>query len=714
MTKRYSWLPGMLAMLGSLHAAEPWWEREPLRILDLTTSVSRVAFRSPSELAAQKAALLYNAEHLEVMGMPKGLDDQHFFFVSKVAGKPNADYLGRYLPEAKKRGIRVLIYFNVHWYTMQFGAEHPDWQQIREDGKPLDGVYDTGTDLCVNTPWREWCFQVLRDLAAYPIDGIFYDGPIYRPDTCYCRYCRVKFRQMYGKELPSKKVRRGQAFKELVDFQAASLAGFLRDSRQVLKSISPEIAFYMNGGVRGSNWATGRLNRVLAPEQDILGSEGGFISGDLTRVPLWKPGLTARLLETQAGGKPRVIFSAASHKPWTFSVLPDAELRLLYAGSIANAASVWFGVTPFEFDQPEMKTLAEMNRFLRDNSAYYHDTRSEARIAVVWSDTTANFYSGADAQLIDIDRVAQRSEIGNLDAEFSGVSEALMRAQAPFDVIDDTTLEREPLERYRAIFLPNVACMSDATARRIREYVRGGGRVFATFETSLYDETGVRRNDFALAGLFGVNDGRRIVGPTRWDFMKPVGADPLLEGLKRQMIPASIYHLRAVPKTARTLLRFTKPLTGRYDGVPDLSDDPALVVQQLGKGTVVYFSGEFGGMVTGFHTPEYLQLAANAIKTLAPPAVELDNIPSSVEVVLRSQNQGQRLLLHLVNFTGDMTRPIRKVVPLPDVRVTLDGSFRKAFTLMRPQSLALRKDTRGRTQFVLPRVAEYEVVVLER
>ena len=236
------WLPGALLALSSLYAQKPWWEREPLRLIDLTTSISRIDYRAPAEVAARKAALLYNSEHLEIMQMPAGLDDEHFYFVSKVAGKLNPDYLKQYLPEARKRGLRVLIYFNVHWYRKGFAEKHPDLIQIRESGKPLDGVYDTGTDFCVNTPWREWCFQILRDLAAYPIDGIFYDGPIYRADTCYCDYCRAKFRKIYGKDMPSKRVRRGQAFKQLVEFQAASLADFLRDSRRVLKSINPELA----------------------------------------------------------------------------------------------------------------------------------------------------------------------------------------------------------------------------------------------------------------------------------------------------------------------------------------------------------------------------------------------------------------------------------------------------------------------------------------
>lgn len=693
-----------------------WWEKQPLRILDLVNSMGEVAAGPPAKLAAAKAAQLYNAEHLEVMGLPGGLDDQAFFFSSKVAGRRNEDYLARYLPEAKKHGLRQMIYFNVHWYNRAFGEKHPDWLQIREDGKPLDGVYQTGSDFCVNSPWREWVFQVLRDLCAYPIDGIFYDGPIFFPETCYCRYCRAKFQKAYGKDLPSKKERRGRAFRDLVEFQANSLAEFLRDSRQVIKSINPEIAFYMNGGLRGANWATGRLNRVLVSEQDLLGAEGGFIYGDLTRTPVWKPGVTARLLETQAPGKPRVIFSAAAHKPWTFSLLPAPELRLLYAGTIANAASVWMGITPFEMEQPEMKALTEMNRFLARNGAYYVGTRSEAATALVWSDTTANFYAGSDADLIDAVRVPSRSEVGNLEAEFSGLADALLRSQIPFDVIDDVSLEGEDLPRYGAIFLPNVACLSEPAAGRLREYVRRGGHLFATFETSLYDETGIRRADFALAELFGVRWARQISGPKRWDFMKPRQASPLLEGIPRELIPSPVYHVRTQLKDGQAALYFTKPLAGPYEGIPELSEDPALVLRRLGQGEVLYFSGDLGNAIQTFHLLEHLRLVENAARRLAPSPVLIENAPASLEVVLRSQQQGRRMLLHLVNSTGEMTRPIRRVLPVENLRLSLavKGGVKKVFTLMRPQVLSPRKDSANRLQLVLPRMEEYEVIVIER
>jgi len=693
-----------------------WWEQEPLRILDLVASFGQINWRPAAALAQQKAARGYNAEHLQVMQFSgAGLDDQGFFFQSKLAGKQNPDFLGQYLPEAHKQGLRVFIYFNVHSYTMSFGEAHPDWRQIREDGTPLTGVYETATSFCVNSPYREWVFQIDRDLCAYPIDGILYDGPIFFPQTCYCHYCQEKFRRRYGTELPSKKERKGKRFEQLLEFQSASLADFLRGTQTVIKAINPNIALYMNGSVLGGNYATGRLPRVIDPEEDLLINEGGFLYGDLTRTPLWRPGVMARLQESQAGGKPYVVACAAALKSWNVSLLPDPELRLLYADSIANGAGVYFGMFTSEWDQPEMATLAAMNRFFAKHSTFFQDARSEARIALVWSDTTANFYAGSAAQLIDVARVPAQSNVGNLEQEFWGLTEALVRAHAPFDVIDDYTLEHAGLDRYRAIFLPNVACMSDSVAARLRDYVERGGNLFTTFETSCYDAEGQPRPDFALANLMGVSALGKIAGPRPWDYMAKQSSSSLLDRIPRQWIPSPTYYLQVKAAGTQVALRFTKPLAGSYELPPQVSDDPALTINKTGKGTVVYCAGDLGNMIHAWHMPEPLILIENAVRALAPVDIALENVPSAVELVHRSQNTGRRHLLHFVNFNGEMTRPIRQITPVRNARVTLPKGVeaKKIFTLMRPQSLTPQREPQGRTQFVVPLIEEYEVVVVE-
>lgn len=695
--------------------ALPWWEREgPLTIIDDGSSYTGVVSPSPDLVASEKASLSFNTEHLHVMGMAGGLDDLEFFFASKVAGKENQDYLARYLPEAKKHGLRIIIYFDVHWFKGSLGDKHPDWRQVREGGGVITSMYgQPSASFCVNSPWREWCFQVVRDLCAYPIDGIFYDGPVFFPDTCYCPYCQEKYQKQYGGKLPSKTKRTGKLARDLLEFQANSLSDILRDTRAVIRSINPQIVFYMNGGGQGGNWSTARLNRVQIAEQDLLGSEGGY--GDVGRG-LSKPSITAKLLETQSGSKPRVIFSSARPSPWQFSNHTGPELRLLHAGSIANAAGTFFFGSPQAFKRPQMQALAGMNRFTAKNAAYYRRTRSEATVALVWSDTTANFYSGAEAQVLESEQVKARSGIGNLGGEFDGLADTILRSQTPFDVIDDVTLEQEQLDRYAAIFLPNVACMNEKTVGRLKEYVQQGGNLLATFETSLYDDLGARRADFALAEVFGVSDTRKIVGPMRWDYMQPRADSSLLEGWPRDMVPAPAYHLRVKLNGAESVANFTKPLAGVYAGIPQSSDDPALVVHRYGKGKVIYSSGDIGNAIHSSHLVEWTGLIENVLREFAPSPVVIENAPRSVEVVLRSQEQGHRLLLHLINFTGEMTRPIRRVVPLEDVRITLrtQGEVKRIHSLMWPQRLAPRRIGGEQVQFVVPRIEEYEVVVLEK
>jgi hypothetical protein len=698
----------LLLLLAPQARAEHWWEREPIRILDLLNFYDQIDMWSPEETARRKAAAGFPVDNMYVHLLKHGFDDQGFYFKTALSARERPDFLKPYLPAARKQGMRVTVYFNVHYFTNEFGAKHRDWLQVRENGQLLGTEYGSGTDFCVNSPWREWVKQGLQDLCRYPIDGVFFDGPIFRPDTCYCQHCRKKFKDRYSTDLPTKKSRQGLAAQRLLEFQTASLTEFLRDTRRVIKAANPEIGFYMNGGALGGNWATGRMNRQLVQEQDWLSSEGGFIYNDLMRTPLWKPGMRARLLETQAGGKPVVVIAGAMQKPWTYTMLPPAELRLLYADSMANGAGIYYSLTPTMLDQPETRAIADINSYFTRNIEYYRRTRSEARVALVWSDTTVNTYEGSAAQLMDMYDVRAGREVGNPEAEFWGLAEALLRAHVPFDVVDDWTLERDPLSRYRLILLPNVASMSDRTAARLADYIRSGGHLFATFETSLYNELGEKRPDFALAEVFGASNAGAVAGPRRWDYMNAASAHPFLTGLPRRFVPSTVYYSRTTPRTAKVLAHYTKKAIGPYDGESAPGQDAAVMLNTYGQGQAAYISGDLGATLAAYRMTDLYQLVENAARTLAPPEVSIEGAPGSLELVVRSQNDGQRWLVHLVNFTGEMTRPMRRVIPFRNLRLKVPARFHHARTLSSARTLTLRDGA-----FILPRVEEYEVVVLE-
>jgi len=238
----------------------------------------------------------------------------------------------------------------------------------------------------------------------------------------------------------------------------------------------------------------------------------------------------------------------------------------------------------------------------------------------------------------------------------------------------------------------------------------------ADFETSRYDETGIQRKNFALSAAFGVKATDKLQGPRRWDFMQPAAESNLLEGVKREFIPSPIYYVPVTAAGGNVILKYTAPLAGRYDGVPKLSNDPSLVVNHVGKGKVVYFSGDMGNTITKFHTPELMDLVANAGLEAVKSFITIDNAPGSVELVVRTQEDGKRTLVHFVNFTGAMTRPIRQIVPIHEVGVTVAPEVHasRAYTLWDHRSITLNHTSSGKLHAIIPELNEYEVLVLER
>ena len=80
-----------------------------------------------------------------------------------------------------------------------------------------------------------------------------------------------------------------------------------------------------------------------------------------------------------------------------------------------------------------------------------------------------------------------------------------LETHLPLAPINDWDLTPEALSRYAVLVLPNAAALSDAQTAAVRSYVQAGGGLVATGETSLCDELGRRRRDFALADVLGVD-----------------------------------------------------------------------------------------------------------------------------------------------------------------------------------------------------------------
>ena len=66
------------------------------------------------------------------------------------------------------------------------------------------------------------------------------------------------------------------------------------------------------------------------------------------------------------------------------------------------------------------------------------------------------------------------------------------------------------------------------------------------------------------------------------------------------------------------IIRYLEKRLGPYREIPPLSEDPALTVNQLGKGTVIYVSGDLGNTIANYHMRDSLVIVENVAAKLAP------------------------------------------------------------------------------------------------
>ena len=205
------------------------------------------------------------------------------------------------------------------------------------------------------------------------------------------------------------------------------------------------------------------------------------------------------------------IFSVGVEEPyrWKDSVQSEAEIRLWVADGVANGLRPWF--TKFAGMLHDRRWLQAS---VEDLYRWHHGARAvpaqrgaAGARGLVYSQQTAWFYGGAEAQ-------------AEGRGPRAGLVPGAVEARIPFEMVHDRLLDAAHLAPFKTLILPNIAALSDAQCRQLRAFVERGGGLVATYETSLYDEWGVRRKDFGLADLFGVAFAGRVDGPMQNAYLR--------------------------------------------------------------------------------------------------------------------------------------------------------------------------------------------------
>ena len=623
----------------------------------------------------------------------------------------NTDPFGTLVAGCRAMDMNVVARTDPHAVRDEVRSAHPDWISVTRDGEPRR--HWANRDLwvtCALGPYNfEFMDQVHREIVSrYKVDGIFSNRWAPQGGDCYCVHCQENFKAATGHELPRTADVRDPRRREYIEWRKARLTELWKRWDATVRRESPAARFIPNG----------------PPDLKTAGELAAiqFADNQARRgvAPPWGNGRRAKEYRSVMGRRPiGGIFSVGLEEQyrWKDSVQSEPEVRLWVAEGTANGARPW--VTKFSGVLYDRRWLAPVERIYDwhfRNERYLRNETPLARVALLHSEQTATYYPGSGTGDRHEDHVL-------------GMYHALVEARVPFELVHEAYLTPDRLDRFKLLILADTAALSDAQCAAIRDYVRRGGSLLATFASSLCDEKGERRKDFGLADVFGVSFNGRIEGPMQNSYLS-LDADPstarrhpILDGLEDAPRTINgVFRLDVRPTTdfpSPVTLIPTYPDLPMEDVYPRVAhtDTREVYLRDLGRARVAYFPWDIDRTFWEVMSVDHGRLLGNAVRwtTNEPPLVEIEG-PGVIDATVWQQRSS--ITLHLVNLTNPMMMkgPLREAIPVGPLKVRLRmpaaARARGAQLLTARQPVRLA-ETDGALSFTVPTVEIHEVVAID-
>jgi hypothetical protein len=285
------------------------------------------------------------------------------------------------------------------------------------------------------------------------------------------------------------------------------------------------------------------------------------------------------------------------------------------------------------------------------------------------------FYSKATRIYFGNDN-SDRDDFGSA---VKGIEKVLMEAHLPYGFIPDVRFSSAGLIGCELLILPNVACLSDQEVQTIKKYVEDGGTLLATYTSSLYDENGQARKDFALADLFGCSFQNEIIDTQKDAYQIIAQRTSLLKGFENTSIlnnGGNTLLCRENGSGAVTLTKLVPPVNNQP---PEKAwrekleiESPVMVSNSYGKGKVVYFANQTDKLYYNTGHQDYGNMLKNTIEDLQPNPMIKTNAPESVHINITKNEAEKCYIISLINITSAPVRPIRTIIPVSDITVDLN------------------------------------------
>lgn len=591
------------------------------------------------------------------------------------------DMFGGLAEACAARDIGLSAYINIG-LSHEEALRHREWCVLTEEGYTYqpDRLSHFFRSMCYNTPYAEHVTEMVREVAAYPITGFFFDC-IYTP-PCVGLECLQKMEEQGLDWTDPDQLHRFNWEKHL------EMSRRLADAA---RSVNPDLLIYYNGV-------------DYEAQQDI----GNYLEFECLPTGGWgyeALPMGARYLRTL--GKPVLNMTGRFHKSWGdfggIRTEPSLEYDCLYGMANAMRTTIGDHFHPRgDINRPVFDMYQRLYNRLQRFEPWLEGAEAVTEAAIVWPMPYPGYQFRAPSQW---------PRYCNFWSSIKGATRMLAELKQQFDIV---TLAAD-WSKYRLLVLPDWVELEGEFAARVRAHLDNGGVVLSTGWSGL---------DAARTGFVFDDWGLDYAGDDPYDpaYFR-VGAR-----IDRDMpdMPITFYArgaaIEARPGT-EVLAEIIAPYYNRHwDGKhgfvylpPDRpTGRPAVTL----NGQVAHISHPVLYSYNQDAQVPIKQLVANLLELLLPePLVRAPGLPSFGRATVTAQ-PGRRIL-HLLAYVperrGERVDMIEEPIELRDVKVALRVDGRKPGAVyLAPDREELACEVHdGYAWVTLPEMSGHAMVVFE-
>jgi Hypothetical glycosyl hydrolase 6 len=631
------------------------------------------------------------------------------------------DLFGEMAAALEKRNLHVVARMDCNYAYEEAAKSHPEWFERNRDGSPRKHNESTWLfKTCMFSPYfTEQMPAIYREInGRYHVAAFFTNG---WPSTgalsvCYCENCQKVYREKVGGVPPEETGVANALYRQYYGVFMDRVLEVWRLWNSVAKEKRPDSVYVGNlgGGIR-----TVKNVKTLG---DVAGWFNADHQGRAGDTVIWDCAQQGRVAQSVMNGRTITNVTGAysnSRPTWRHTAKAPAETTMWMAQTTASGMVPWFHWLGGSLEDTRWREVGRsFFNWLAANEVHFRNKHSIADVAVLYPQSTIAFYKSGSGP--GSWRGADRVQTSDY---LQGLYYALLEGRFIFDFVHQEDLTPERLKKYRALLVPNAAYLSDMQCEQIRNYVASGGSVLGTFETSRYNEWGDKRNDLALADLFGASIAGEAIGPVGNSYMRIEQRHSILSGFEgTNLLPGPENRL---PVRAKETGPLTLSVVPYYPAFPPemvyprtpRTDEPAAIFKQKGASRIAYFAGDIDRTFWRSGSMDLSQLIQNSVRWVmgdARPAVTVSG-EGVAEVFAWETEAGYAL--HILNYTNpNMTRGfLRRFYAIGPQKVEFETVAKKKINNVRAlragRDLPFRQIDRA-VRFEVSTVVDYEVIAL--